>query len=60
MRSFKEDLGVEGKLRCCKAEKRILFTPYIWSPQPACIMNVSTNNVRYFLINTRIFQLLKQ
>jgi len=53
-------LGVEGKLRRCEAEKRILLTPYIWSPQPACIMKFSTNKVRYFLINTRIFQLLKQ
>lgn len=59
MKSSKEELGVEGKLRRCKAEKRILLTPCM-SPQPACILNVSTNKVRYFLINTRIVQLLKQ
>jgi len=32
MKSLKEDLGVEGKLRRCKAEKRLLLTSYIWSP----------------------------
>ena len=33
MKSFKEDLGVEGKLRRCKADKRILLTPYTGCPR---------------------------